>query len=539
MLDRIKKLALQALDAVDSTGDASRWLLARGKSKRPVKRSGDYDLDRLRQRVDSPVQPSAAFSWSLEDIMTARDLQMAGMFATPAEMSASMNTDDAIFVARQARLAPIEAITVALEAAGESAKAGRVAAQAEPLFGPGGTVLSKADAKAINRDLADHGVAFGINAQWCPRPDGSGIDVVHRHWPIRDVSWDPAAERFVAMIRVDGDPPPDKAPASMGRHGRLISSVPIVHGDGRWAQYMSQAHHSWQHDAAILPGALVWARHAFGAGDLSAVSRSHGSPKWVGTLPAGESIQERDGDSDKLKLSPQAKDLLDLMADLAGLPRPYGIKSHGSEVELIVNASTAWQIFETLMQGAEKAAARLWTGTDALLGAQGGAPGIDISALFGVASTIIQGDLGCITRAFHEGVIVPWAALSFGTSALAPRRVYQIPDPDLQRARDQYMAHEVAFVAAVSARRAANLLVTQKWVDDLADRLGVARGELAAPRASGFALAPTDLARVIDANEGRSSVGLPPKPDGDVPLPTYGQPETEPASGVQPIGAVG
>ncbi len=338
MLDRIKTLALQALDAVDSSGNASRWLLARAQKGPPVKTAASYDLDRLRQRVDAPLQPSQAFSWSLSDIIAARDLQMLGKFSVPADLSASMNSDDAIFVARQARLAPIEAIDVAVEATVEKGKARRIAKQAEPLFGPGGTVLSKADEKAINRDLADHGVAFGINAEWCPRADGSGIDVVHRHWPIRDVEWDPGTERFLAMIRVDGDPPPTAAPASIGRLGRYISSVPIVHGDGRWAVYWNQAHHSWQHDAAILPGALVWARHAFGAGDWAAVSRSHGSPKWLGTLPPDTPLQVPvDGDPDKLELSPQARAYLDLLADMAGLPQPYGIQANGSKTELLVN----------------------------------------------------------------------------------------------------------------------------------------------------------------------------------------------------------
>jgi hypothetical protein len=473
MLEQIKRFALQTLDRVDSTGNASRWLLAyaRGKSAQPAPRAADYDLTRLLQRVDRPLQPSMAFSWSLEDIITGRDLQSAGRFGVPAEMNASMNADDAIYVAKQARTAPIEAMGVEVQPAGESGKAGRVAAQAAPLFGDGGTAMSKATEKSLNRDLADHGVAFGVN-QWCLNQNGS-IGVVHQHWPIRDVDWDEGSERFLAQIRVDADPPPVAAPASRSFTGRILSSVPIVDGDGRWVIYQSQAHHSWQHDAAILPGSLVWARHAFGAGDWAAVSRSHGSPKWVGTLSEqGGPIQEKDEDGN-IVLGQAAKDMLGLMADLASLANAYGVKPHGSEAELIVNSSTAWQVFSELMTNAEKAAARIWTGTDALLGSQGGAPGIDISALFGVASTIIQGDLNTITRAFHRGVVVPWTALSFGSAALAPARVYQIPDPDLQRARVDYVSNETAYVAMIGARRAAQLLVDQRWLDETAKRLGV------------------------------------------------------------------
>jgi hypothetical protein len=474
MLEQIKRLALQTLDRVDSTGNASRWLLAyaRGKAAQPAKTAADYDLARLMQRVDQPLQPSTAFSWSLPDIIAGRDAQSAGLFHLPAEMNASMNADDAIYVAKQARVAPVEAMGVAVEAAGESGKAGRVAAQAAPLFGDGGSAMSKATEKSINRDLADHGVAFGINRRWWINPNGS-IGVEHEHWPIRDVCWDAGSERFLAQIRVDGEPPPTKAPATTSFTGRIVSSVPIIDGDGRWVIYQSQAHHSWQHDAAILPGSLVWARHAFGAGDWAAVSRSHGSPKWVGTLSEeGEPIQETDEDGNVV-LTQAAKDMLALMADLASLSSAYGLKPYGSKAELIVNTSTAWQVFSELMQNAEKAAARIWTGTDALLGAQGGAPGIDISQLFGVASTIIQGDVNTITRAFHRGVIVPWTALSFGSAALAPARVYQIPDPDLQRARVDYVANETAYVAMIGARRAAQLIVDQRWLDETAKRLGV------------------------------------------------------------------
>jgi hypothetical protein len=480
VIDRIKKLALQALDRVDSSGNAVRWLLARGKG-RPVQTAASYDLDRLRQRVDPPLQPSLALAPTLADIMDARDYQLMGKFHVPAEMAARMMSDDAIHVAVNARLAPLEAITVAIEPPDESAKSGRIAGHARPLFGPGGSACSPEDDKAINRDLANHGLAIGINQQWCPRPDGSGIDVVHKHWPLRDVEWDAGSERLVALVRVDGDPPPTAAPASIGRLGRYISSVPIDHGNGRWVVYQNQAHHSWQHDAAVLAGFLVWARHAFGASDWAAVSRSHGSPKWLGTMPENHHVQvaSRDAQGEiipgKTELSEQARAYLDLLADMASLAQPYGIQEFGSDTKLMVNSSTAWQVFSELMTNAEKAAARIWTGTDALMGAQGGAPGIDISALFGVASTIIQGDLGVITRARHTGVIVPWTALNYGTSARAPQRVYQIPDPDLQRAREQYIANEQAYVAMHSARKAAGVAVEElnRWSVEMAKRLDV------------------------------------------------------------------
>lgn len=485
MLDRIQRLAIQTLDDLDSSGyvaSAALRFFARSKRARPVRTRSEFDVRRLQRRMDRPRQPSAAYCWSLEDIYRARDSQMAGHFMAPAELAAAFNSDDALFVARQNRLAPIESMGVELLPGCDNARAASVAGEADALFGDHGCGISAGDIKSINRDLADHGVAFGFNS-WCARPDGSRIDIVHQHWPIRDTRWDPHTERFLTNIQADQEAPPTTAPADRD-YGRLITQVPIVHGDGRWVIYTNQRHHPWQHDAALLPGALVWARHAFPSRDWISSSQAHGNINWLGTLPPQVPLQQASTDNpEQFVLTREAQAMLDLMGDLAGLEQPYGIVPNGAAVDMKVNPSRAWEVFEKLIQNAEKAAARIWLGTDGILGSQGGAPGVDISALFGVASTIIQGDVGAITRGFHGGVLEPWAAVNFGDSLLVPTRSYQIPDPDLQQAREQLIANEQAYVAAVTARQqagfaAADPVAFQAWADELAKRLGVAPAKL-------------------------------------------------------------
>src|SRR5262249_10848254 len=151
--------------------------------------------------------------------------------------------------------------------------------------------------------------------------------------------------------------------------------------------------------------------------------------KVIGEMPEGVPLQ-KDG-----ALSDEAAAMVELLRAIASGDSPIGIRPAGSKTDFLVNTSTAWQIFENLSTNAEKAAARIYLGTDGTLGAQGGAPGVDIKALFGVASTIVEGDLECLERGFKTGTIEPWTALNFGDSSLAPTRKYLLPDPDLQTLR--------------------------------------------------------------------------------------------------------
>jgi hypothetical protein len=239
--------------------------------------------------------------------------------------------------------------------------------------------------------------------------------------------------------------------------------------------------------------------------DWSRGSASHGNAKVVGELPEGIRVQDADA-----QLTDEAEAFLELLMAIASIEAPVGIKPSGSTIDYLVNSSRAWEVWAQLAANAERAAARIYLGTDGVLGAVGGAPGVDISALFGVGTTKIQGDLACECNAIDTGLIEPWCALNHGDSSLAPSREYEFPDADLDKRTDSYAKRNTAFLRDLASYRANGFLVSQELVEHLAAEYSVLVPQLPAttetPRAS-IALAPTDIA------EARVSQGLPPLAD--------------------------
>lgn len=468
------------------------------KSKRanPVRTGAEFDRVRmqlsLKPRYDSSV---GATGWTVERIRTARDDQMRGVFREAVAMAEASRTDDALFPARRNRAAPIGCVGVTLTAANSSAPAKRVAKEAEALFGARGIGTTETTLVGINRTLADHAVAIGVLTHKA-RPDGSRIDTVLTEWPLCEVSWSELDGCYTTHIDPSSPGLEFEQRASNGRYR-------ITHGDGRWVVFQLSELHPYR-DACILPAGLVWARHAFAAMAWMAGSDSHGNPSLVGTLPEGVALLGAEG-----ALTQEAAAFLQLIHDLRS-GSGAGIKPFGSEVDLVINTSTAWQVWHELMLNAEKAAARIYLGTDGMLGAQGGAPGVDIAQLFGVATTIVQGDLDAITSALHTGVIQPWAAINFGTSLLAPVRAYNMPDPDAQRSREDLAKRREAFHAEIERLKKNGFEVDQEVINTLARDYGVPAMQLApiVSRSVPIEVAPTDKAKVVRVGELRRSMGL-------------------------------
>lgn len=414
----------------------------------------------MERALGKPRQNSAVYAWQLPEIYSARNAQMMGQFALASRLADATKTDDAILVAYTNRLAPIRCLKKTIKPAGESAKAVSIAGEAEALFGQEGIAISQATESDIVGCLVDHGVAFAVN-DWVVRGDGSRTDVVVRYFPIEFVRWDSFKQCFVARI--------DTWEANDGAF-----EVDITHGDGRWIVFAKHEHEPWKRGAmSAIP--LVWARHAFAVKDWAKGATSHGNAKIVGELPAGVSLQNDDG-----SLTPHAEEFLELMKTLMADDMPVGIRPAGSKTEFLTNTSGQWQIYGELSNNAEKASARIYQGTDALLGSQGGAPGIDITAMFGVATTLVQGDVQALQRGFREGVIEPWCARNFGDSVLAPRRTYLMPDVDADAARASEAVRMAAFLAEIKEHKALGFVLSQEWVDGRAKAHGVTAPKLPA-----------------------------------------------------------
>ncbi len=421
-----------------------------------VRRADEFALARLQAIATQPRNSRASiYAWSLANIFAARDAQMRGDFRLAVRLAEAMRTDDALFVARVNRLEAQKSINVGITPGGKTAKAHAYALEATALFGEDGLGLAANTVADIEGCLVDHGIAIGFNI-WIPREDGTRVDVIHTYWPLEHVRYD---ENRGLITRIAGG----------------AGEVPIVHGDGNWVVYAKHGDHPWRQDAAVLASAAVWARIALAKRDWSKGSVAHGCAKVIGALPEGVALQ----DSETGSYTDEATAMLELLRSVASDDTPVGIKPAGATIDFMTNNSTAYQVWEKLVLGAEKAAARIYLGTDGTLGSQGGAPGVDVDALFGVARTRVEGDLRCIERGFYSGVLVPWCAMNFGDSRLAPKREYEIPDVDADAAVESLGKRMLAFHAAVKAERDNGFALTQERVDDLAAQYNVTAPTLA------------------------------------------------------------
>lgn len=476
--------------------------MAASKRARKTRQASEFDLARLTSAIRAPRTPAGVYSWSLEQIVEARNEQMRGRFRLARRAAESMRTDDAIYVARAYRLAPQESLKIGLTPA-KGAKVG-ILGEAEALYGNEGVAVTIDTRRDIHDALVEHGVAFGsLDAQM--REDGSRVDLYLRSWPIEHVRWDEAERTF--KTQTDGG-----------------AEETITHGDGRWVVFQVGEHEPFK-NGALLASLLVWARHAFALRDWAKGSVAHGSAKVVGELPQGLALQDENG------LTSEAAAFIELLRAIASDDSPVGIRPHGSTTDFLANNSTAWQVWKELVLNAEKAAARIYLGTDGILGSQGGAPGVDIESLFGVASTFVEKDLTCIQRGINTGVIQPWCAINFGSSKHAPTWAYKVPDADEDARAKSYGERRQALHRDIRSMRDNGYVLTQEDVDAIAAKYGVDAPLLPeeSEKAPTIELAPTDIARVVSVNEARASAGLGPlmgsdgqfDPDGKLTVEEY------------------
>lgn len=457
--------------------------------------------DRLRHAEEintsviiAPRRESAVVDWSIEAIRSARDAQMRGDFKYAVRLAEAMKTDDAIFTAFHNRLAPQSAVMTELRAApGARGEATKRRAQTSCIV-PAAVLMS------IHATLVDHGIAIGYVKQET-NEDGTRVDFELTEWPLEHVKYNESTEQLETRTKDGG------------------GMVPIVHGDGRWIVFRKSAVLPWKRgDACVLPGGMIWGAHQYGISDWAAAAKSHGKAKVIGTLPDGFALQDENGD-----LTPEAKTFLQMLADVLEGEAGAGLAQFGSKAEFVSNNSTAWQVFSELVGDRKKAAAYIYLGTDATLGAQGGAPGVDISMLFGVATTKVQGDFKAIQAGLRTGLYEPWCALNEGDSRNAPTLVYLLPDPDTEQKIAQEDTRRKAFFDALDRYTKSGMIVTQETVNALAKAYNIEAPTLApaAQKAVKLDITPSDVAKVFTINEVRASQGGAPleTPRGKMTIP--------------------
>lgn len=446
--------------------------------------------DRLRVAEEfKGVAPAAArrrdnavYTWDLASIRAARDCQLRGEFQRAVALAAALRTDAAAFSAYHNRIAPHAALATRLVAApGARGLPTRNRAASS-------VIVARTTLQGLVGTMANHGIAIGYNEQEASR-DGSRIDFRLTEWPLEHVQWNSSLQQLETSVDFGGQ------------------REPIVHGNGRWTVFRKFEVEPWRQEACILPAALMWAGHATAMKDWAAATTAHGQSKIVGELPEGWTLRDDAGN-----LTSEAAAFLEMLQDLVSGEVGAGVKPHGSNVAFVANGSNAWQVFKELATDIEKAFARIYLGTDAIMGSVGGAPGVDIAQLFGVATTKVQGDCTALEEGLRVGVYEPWTAINEGDSRNAPRLVYDLPDPDEQQQATNYDARLSALLARVKDLKEGGYVVEQPEVDSLARYYKVDAPQLApiANRAVPLTLAPTDLAKVVRVDEARASQGLAP-----------------------------
>ena len=382
--------------------------------------------------------------WTIEKIRAARNDQLRGHFFQPVRLAEAMRTDDAVFTAKITRTDALKSVATELQAA--SGTRG-TAVQKKALEA---VHVSRAVISSAHESLVEHGIAVLYNEE-AAEDDGTCIQFRVKEWPLEHVRWNPFLERLETSTKDGG------------------AFVPIVHGDGFWIVIHKSDVLPWTKDACVLPGAMIFASHTLGIADWSATAKSHALAKVIGKLPSGVPLQ-----SDAVGgLTPQALGYLDMLIEVMTGDSGVGVVPYGTDTQFLANQSSAHQVFSDLADNREKAAQRVYTGTDASLGSQGGAPGVDISLLFGVATTRLQGDFEAIEQALNTGCYQVWTARNYGDSRLSPKFKFLLPQPDEDELGEQKAKGRERLTTTIFNMRAQGFVVDQELVNRLAQEFSV------------------------------------------------------------------
>lgn len=430
-----------------------------------------FDSQYLAHTFVAPVDVTSFYSWEVPTILGVRNEHMRGEFSRSTVLAAAMKTCPPIYSSLMNRIAPPSGLARRIVGPSED-----IREQAAAWFGP--------------RSLAFAAVPDGFETQammgqaifqnvWSTRDDGSRRDVHLEPWPSEAVVVDATTGRFKALTR-DG-------------------LVDIVHGDGKWVVAKLHYAKSWQW-GAIVALAGLWPENALTRRDRNQAVEAHGQIKPIGTLPQGTPIDSEEGR------------FMIRMMQAFQRSRSGGLKPFGSTVEFPSSDSAAWQIFRDALGSSSADIAKILLGQDATSGLGKDAPGVG-PALFGVRNDIVERDIrDGMEPALTLGTLRPWTALNFGRVDEHPAIEWLIPDADEDARVSSLATRTQSFYAAIKAERDAGCVVDQDRVSKLAVEFRVTAPKLAEVGATKVKLqiAPTDVAKVVRADEIRGSEGLPP-----------------------------
>jgi hypothetical protein len=448
--------------------------MAASKRAKRIRQASEFDLVRLSRPPVTPRRTAGLGGWDADSILSAREAQQRGDYRRPAQLVAALQTDPAIYSARKNRLAPTGGLGVSVVAGSDTVRGRAIRDEAEALFGVRGVGIAQTTIESLHGALADHGEAVGVLV-WTPRPDGSRIDVQLVAWPMDYVRHELHSGRLLAF-RDDG------------------STEEVVHGDGRWVVIRSAEIRPYEY-GAIVPLARVFEQRAYGSRDRGLAAGSIGTPKIAGTLPEGVPIG-----------SPEGQAFYSAVENMHGM-LPYMVGPYGSKVEMLGGGSAQHQIFADILASGASEASRVYLGSDEPGATEGGSNYIRSQRLFGVRNDVVENDLRALELGILSGVILPWTAVNFGDSSLAPTRRWEMPDPDQDARLDSLGRRRQAFYADLQSAERAGVVVDQAFVDDLAREYGISAPRLkqSAPDSSAQAVAaaPEGASGPGDAPAGR------------------------------------
>lgn len=438
------------------------------KPKKPIEHPRlprTFDADALTRAYHTYRQPSFLGGWTIGQVHGARDAHLRGQFRQSVLLVTKMLTDAAMYAASLNRLAPHRGLPRTIKSDVElTGTAANILAEAIATYA---VDTSSGLPPSVLADDFEHTAWYGLNVDqvhWIPRPDGSRLDGFVSSWPLSSTEWSVGDCMFIAHTN----------------EGR----VPIVHGDGRWILSQYHAEEPWRH-GAVVPLAAVLTSRPFAVNNRSSNAQSHGEDKWIGTMPEGVPILDKEGN-----LSPEAEAFIAQMEKLYDFRRVL-LKAHGSELEREEAMGQNWQIFKEIIESDNKDAKCVLLGQDGTMTNTGG-DYVKSWGLFGVRNDIVERDIATIGSSVSTGLLRPWSLMNFGRW---DRLQYQwvIPDADQDARVESVAKRRAAFWEEIEAAKRNHCIVDQPYIERIAKAYSIDPPKLAPPPAA----LPSDSAPTI------------------------------------------